>query len=88
MITTEGCSSQRVLSSWQTQGTYLKISRGARIHLSYRSLNQNESNHHEPASFKPERFLPSPEGAGEKFPVNGVFGWGRRYVVRAWTRIT
>lgn len=29
----------------------------------------------------PERFLHTPEGLGEEFPTNVVFGWGRRYVL-------
>ena len=33
----------------------------------------------EPHLFIPERFLPKPEGRGETFTPNIVFGWGRRY---------
>ena len=34
---------------------------------------------HDPRAFKPERFLPKPEGAGAVLPQGTVFGWGRRY---------
>jgi cytochrome P450 len=43
-----------------------------------RSITWDERKFHEPKLFKPERFLPKPEGAGEIFPANAVFGWGRR----------
>jgi len=54
------------------------IPKGAIIFASPRSITWDEQNHHEPRVFKPERFLPKPDGAGEKFSVNAVFGWGRR----------
>ncbi|KAI0748969.1 cytochrome P450 [Irpex lacteus] len=42
------------------------------------SMTWDESKFHDPQQFKPERYLPKPEGAGETFPTNAVFGWGRR----------
>ena len=43
-------------------------------------MTWDETKFHDPRQFKPERFLPKPEGAGEVFPANAVFGWGRRSV--------
>ena len=43
-----------------------------------RSMTWDERHYHDPRSFKPERFLPKPEGAGETFPQGITFGWGRR----------
>ncbi|KAI0697257.1 cytochrome P450 [Cytidiella melzeri] len=54
------------------------IPKGAIIVANARSLTCEEDKYHEPRVYKPERFLPKPEGAGEKFPLNAVFGWGRR----------
>ncbi|KAI0092990.1 cytochrome P450 [Irpex rosettiformis] len=58
------------------EGMY--IPEGAIILANARSLTQDEKNYHEPSLFKPSRFLPQPDGAGEKFPISAVFGWGRR----------
>ena len=49
--------------------------------MAYRSITLDERRFHEPRAFKPERFLPKPEGYGEVFPTNPVFGWGRRSAV-------
>lgn len=45
-----------------------------------RSMTWDEEKYHDPQTFKPERFLPKPEGAGETFSPSAIFGWGRRYV--------
>ncbi|EKM55770.1 uncharacterized protein PHACADRAFT_256631 [Phanerochaete carnosa HHB-10118-sp] len=54
------------------------IPKGALIISNSRSITWDERKFHDPLSFKPERFLPKPEGAGEVLPQGGVFGWGRR----------
>ncbi|KAI0092639.1 cytochrome P450 [Irpex rosettiformis] len=56
----------------------MRIPKGAIVMVNSRSLTWDENVFHEPRQFKPERFLPQPEGAGETFPANSVFGWGRR----------
>ncbi|GJE86829.1 cytochrome P450 [Phanerochaete sordida] len=38
----------------------------------------DERKFHDAHLFKPERFLPKPDGAGEVLPANVVYGWGRR----------
>ncbi len=40
----------------------------------------DENKFHSPQQFKPERFLPKPEGAGEELNMSAFFGWGRRLV--------
>ncbi|KAI0092994.1 cytochrome P450 [Irpex rosettiformis] len=56
----------------------MHIPKGSIVFANTRSLTWDESKFHEPQKFKPERFLPKPEGAGEIFPASAVFGWGRR----------
>ncbi|KAI0755470.1 cytochrome P450 [Irpex lacteus] len=56
----------------------MRIPKGATILVNARSITWDENLFHEPRTFKPERFLPKPAGVGETFPVNSVFGWGRR----------
>lgn len=45
-----------------------------------RSITWDESKFRDARSFRPERFLPKPEGYGETFLPNIMFGWGRRSV--------
>ncbi|EKM55771.1 uncharacterized protein PHACADRAFT_195823 [Phanerochaete carnosa HHB-10118-sp] len=54
------------------------IPKGTTIMANARSITWDERHFHDPLTFKPERFLPKPEGAGEVFPQGGIFGWGRR----------
>ncbi|EKM55768.1 uncharacterized protein PHACADRAFT_209296 [Phanerochaete carnosa HHB-10118-sp] len=54
------------------------IPKGAFVIANARSITWDERKFHEPRSFKPERFMPKPEGAGEVLPQGGAFGWGRR----------
>ncbi|KAI0788920.1 cytochrome P450 [Irpex lacteus] len=54
------------------------IPKGSIILANSRSMTWDEKNYHEPHKLKPERFLPKPEGAGEVYSANTVFGWGRR----------
>ncbi|KAI0092996.1 cytochrome P450 [Irpex rosettiformis] len=54
------------------------IPKGSVIIANTRSMTWDEEKFHEPQQFKPERFLPKPEGAGEIYPTNAIFGWGRR----------
>jgi hypothetical protein len=48
------------------------------LFLDCRSIVQDETKYYEPHLFKPERFLPKPEGLGEEVPSSAVFGRGRR----------
>lgn len=50
-----------------------------------RAITWDENRFHDARSFKPERFLPRPEGAGEVFSVGSAYGWGRRYVLHRLT---
>ncbi|KAI0092995.1 cytochrome P450 [Irpex rosettiformis] len=54
------------------------IPKGSIIVANTRGMTWDEKRFHDPQQFKPERFLPKPEGAGEVFPMHAVFGWGRR----------
>ncbi|KAI0768404.1 cytochrome P450 [Irpex lacteus] len=54
------------------------IPKGSIIIANSRSITWDPRNFHDPQTFKPERYLPKPEGEGEIFPMNSVFGWGRR----------
>ncbi|KAI0697258.1 cytochrome P450 [Cytidiella melzeri] len=54
------------------------IPKGSTIIANTRGMTWNAHNFHEPLLYKPERFLPKPDGGGETFPMNAVFGWGRR----------
>ncbi|KAI0768396.1 cytochrome P450 [Irpex lacteus] len=56
----------------------MRIPKGAIMIMNSRAMTWDENTYHEPRLFKPERYLPRPEGAGEVFPMNSVFGWGRR----------
>ncbi|GJE97076.1 cytochrome P450 [Phanerochaete sordida] len=56
----------------------MHIPKGATIIANSRSITWDERHFHDPQSFKPERLLPKPEGAGETFPQSAIFGWGRR----------
>ncbi|KAI0093006.1 cytochrome P450 [Irpex rosettiformis] len=56
----------------------MHIPKDAIIIANARGLTWDENKFHDARSFKPERFLPKPEGAGEIFPTNAVYGWGRR----------
>ncbi|GJE86818.1 cytochrome P450 [Phanerochaete sordida] len=56
----------------------MHIPKGATVIPNARSITWDERHYHDPRSFKPERFLPKPEGAGETFSQGAVFGWGRR----------
>nr|BAL05152.1 cytochrome P450 [Phanerodontia chrysosporium] len=56
----------------------MHIPKGATIIPNARSITWDERHFHEPRTYKPERFLPRPQGAGEDFPQGAVFGWGRR----------
>ncbi|KAI0093005.1 cytochrome P450 [Irpex rosettiformis] len=56
----------------------MHIPKGAIIVANSRGLTWDETKFHDPRSFKPERFLPKPDGAGEVPSPNTVYGWGRR----------
>ncbi|KAI0093003.1 cytochrome P450 [Irpex rosettiformis] len=57
----------------------MHIPKNATIIANSRSITWDETKFKDPRSFKPERFLPvSSGGGGEIFPVNAVYGWGRR----------
>ncbi|GJE97077.1 hypothetical protein PsYK624_132870 [Phanerochaete sordida] len=56
----------------------MHIPKDATVISNARSLTWDERHYHEPRSFKPERFLPKPEGAGETLSQGAIFGWGRR----------
>ncbi|KAF7342921.1 O-methylsterigmatocystin oxidoreductase [Mycena sanguinolenta] len=63
MTCTVVCSFQRGLSYLQTYG---------------KAIGLDESVYSDPTSFRPERFLPRPAGAGEPHFSNVAFGFGRR----------
>ncbi|KAI0768403.1 cytochrome P450 [Irpex lacteus] len=56
----------------------MRIPKGSIIVANARAMTWDKSKFHEPELFKPERFLPKPDGAGEEFSENAAFGWGRR----------
>lgn len=56
----------------------MRIPKGATVIANARSMALDARQFHEPHEFRPERFLPHPEGYGEVFSMNLVFGWGRR----------
>ncbi|KAI0768442.1 cytochrome P450 [Irpex lacteus] len=56
----------------------MHIPKGATVIANARSITWDETKFKQPRLFRPERFLPKPEGDGETFPVGAVYGWGRR----------
>ncbi|KAJ6472466.1 cytochrome P450 [Mycena sanguinolenta] len=54
------------------------IPKGSLIFANIRAMGLDDSVYSEPASFRPERFLPQPAGAGEPHFSNVAFGFGRR----------
>ncbi|KAI0093002.1 cytochrome P450 [Irpex rosettiformis] len=56
----------------------MRIPKGSVMIANPRGVTWDENLYHNPRQFKPERFLPKPDGAGENFPVHSIFGWGRR----------
>lgn len=67
---------RRAIEDDEYHGMY--IPKGAMVIANIRSLTWDERRFHDARSFKPERFLPKPEGAGEVLPPSFAFGWGRR----------
>ncbi|KAI0768402.1 cytochrome P450 [Irpex lacteus] len=56
----------------------MHIPKGAMVFANTQSMVWDENKFHSPQQFKPERFLPKPEGAGEELNMSTIFGWGRR----------
>ena len=49
------------------------------LNFADRAMSLDERKFSDPHRFIPGRYLPKPEGRGEVFNPNVVFGWGRRY---------
>ncbi|KAF7342885.1 hypothetical protein MSAN_02004900 [Mycena sanguinolenta] len=54
------------------------IPKGSLIFANIRAMGLDESVYSDPTSFRPERYLPQPAGAGEPHFSNIAFGFGRR----------
>ncbi|KAF7342868.1 O-methylsterigmatocystin oxidoreductase [Mycena sanguinolenta] len=54
------------------------IPKGSLVFANIRAMGLDESVYSDPTSFRPERFLPQPAGAGEPHFSNVAFGFGRR----------
>ncbi|KAF7342919.1 O-methylsterigmatocystin oxidoreductase [Mycena sanguinolenta] len=54
------------------------IPKGSLVFANIRAMGLDESVYSDPTSFRPERFLPRPAGAGEPRFSNIAFGFGRR----------
>ncbi|KAJ6472470.1 cytochrome P450 [Mycena sanguinolenta] len=54
------------------------IPKGSLVFANIRAIGLDERVYSDPASFRPERYLPQPAGAGEPHFSNVAFGFGRR----------
>ncbi|KAI0092998.1 cytochrome P450 [Irpex rosettiformis] len=56
----------------------MHIPKGAIVIPNTRAFTWEQSKFHDAKLFKPQRFLPKPEGSGEVLPPSLFWGWGRR----------